>query len=197
MPNEITSQVDIFDLDTNKKVTYFKPDSSRTKYGMCMTIKPIWSSSSNQCHQLVIGYESGHIVLWDIKTSKMLDTLELYKESVMCLDYCPQMSKGLAGSVDNTLKSFCVSEDNKLTLGTEFNATNPGFSKIIFRPDNKIVAAAGWDCNVRIFGVKKFLKPLAVLSYHKQNVQAIDFSQGNMLACGSQDQLISLWDVYS
>ncbi|XP_041354489.1 guanine nucleotide-binding protein subunit beta-like protein 1 [Gigantopelta aegis] len=196
VPSDVTSQVDIFDLDTGEKVTFFKPDSSRTKYGMCMAIKLVSPPSSDQCHQVLIGYESGHVALWDTKTSKMIDSLELYKESVMCLDYSSQMSKGLAGSADNTLKSFSIYENNKLTLGPEFNATNPGFSKIVFRPDSKIVTVAGWDCNIRIFSFKKLLKPLAVLSYHKQNVQSVDFSQCNLLACGSQDQLISMWDIY-
>jgi WD40 repeat protein len=78
----------------------------------------------------------------------------------------------------------------------EIITKNPGFNQILIRKDQKIVAAAGWDSHVRIFTAKK-LKPLAVLSYHKENVQCLTFSTDNILSCGSKDHHISLWEIYT
>lgn len=79
--------------------------------------------------------------------------------------------------------------------------TNPGVSLLRIRGDGKIIAAAGWDGNVRIFGWKK-MKPLAVLQNHKDLVHSVAFSDhpepsNRLMAAGSKDQRISLWSIYT
>ncbi|TWW60749.1 Guanine nucleotide-binding protein subunit beta-like protein 1 [Takifugu flavidus] len=78
---------------------------------------------------------------------------------------------------------------------------NPGVSQLCLRGDHKLLASAGWDHRVRIFGWKK-LQPLAVLKYHTDMVQSVAFSdhqdpRQRLLAAGSKDQRISLWSVFS
>uniref|UniRef100_A0A8C2JM91 Uncharacterized protein n=1 Tax=Cyprinus carpio TaxID=7962 RepID=A0A8C2JM91_CYPCA len=60
-----------------------------------------------------------------------------------------------------------------------------------------ILATAGWDDNIRVFGWKK-LKPLAVLQHHTDMVNSVAFSDHQdppqrLLAAGSKDQRISVW----
>lgn len=79
--------------------------------------------------------------------------------------------------------------------------TNPGVSHLLIRGDGKIVATAGWDGSVRIFGWKK-MKPLAVLQHHKDLVHSVAFSDHpepseRLMAAGSKDQRISLWSIYT
>lgn len=78
---------------------------------------------------------------------------------------------------------------------------NAGISDITIRPDKKILATAGWDHRIRIFGWKK-LKPLAVLDYHTATVHCVSFSdhsnpRDRLLAAGSKDQRISVWSIYA
>lgn len=78
---------------------------------------------------------------------------------------------------------------------------NPGVSQLCLRGDRKLLALAGWDHRVRIFGWKK-LQPLAALKYHTDMVQSVAFSdhqdpRQRLLAAGSKDQRISLWSVFS
>lgn len=78
---------------------------------------------------------------------------------------------------------------------------NPGVSQLCLRGDRKLLASAGWDHRVRIFGWKK-LQPLAALKYHTDMVQSVAFSdhrdpRQRLLAAGSKDQRISLWSVFS
>ncbi|XP_078010591.1 guanine nucleotide-binding protein subunit beta-like protein 1 isoform X6 [Phascolarctos cinereus] len=79
--------------------------------------------------------------------------------------------------------------------------TNPGIADVAIRPDGKILATAGWDHRIRLFGWKQ-LKPLAVLDYHSAAVHCVAFSDPGrpgeqLLAGGSKDQRISIWSVYS
>ncbi|XP_059404674.1 guanine nucleotide-binding protein subunit beta-like protein 1 [Carassius carassius] len=79
--------------------------------------------------------------------------------------------------------------------------TNPGVSQLRIRADGKILATAGWDNNIRVFGWKK-LKPLAVLQHHTDMVNTVAFSDHQdppqrLLAAGSKDQRISVWSIYS
>lgn len=78
---------------------------------------------------------------------------------------------------------------------------NAGISDITIRPDKKILATAGWDHRIRIFGWKK-LKPLAVLDYHTATVHCVSFSDHRnpcerLLAAGSKDHRISIWSIYT
>lgn len=78
---------------------------------------------------------------------------------------------------------------------------NPGASQLCIRGDGKLLASAGWDHRVRVFGWKK-LRPLAVLQYHSDMVQSVAFSdhqdpRQRLLAAGSKDQRISLWSIYN
>ncbi|XP_061173063.1 guanine nucleotide-binding protein subunit beta-like protein 1 isoform X2 [Saccostrea echinata] len=187
LPSEETSAVDIYDIKTWKKVGCFLDSGS--KLGMTMSIKSISDTS-----QFFIGYEDGTIGFWDCKHSRILDKAKFFEECVMCLDYSSGANLGICGSPSNLLSTWNITE-NQINRGTNYEVKNPGFNDVRIRNDQKILATAGWDHQVRIFGVKK-LKPLAVLSYHKDSVQCLAFSKDNMLACGSKDQHISLWKLY-
>lgn len=96
-----------------------------------------------------------------------------------------------------TLSSFLVAPQ----IQDSVPLTNPGVSHLRIRGDGKIVAAAGWDGSVRIFGWKK-MKPLAVLQHHKDLVHSVAFSDHpepsrRLMAAGSKDQRISLWSIYT
>lgn len=49
---------------------------------------------------------------------------------------------------------------------------------------------------IRVFSMKS-MKPLAILSYHRDSVYSLDFSKSdNLLVASSQDNRISLWNIY-
>lgn len=190
-PSSKQSEVDLYDLDTMKVITTLKPDVSKEKFGMCMKIKTF---HENDGYKILIGYENGSVALWDTRQSSMVDSLIVHKDPVMCLDYSPILNKGFSGSATENLCSWTIL-DNKINKHMSISATNPGFNDTLVRKDGKIVVFAGWDGNIRIFGAKK-MKPLAVLSYHKGSVHCLTFSEDNILACGSKDEQITLWDIY-
>jgi WD40 repeat protein len=148
----------------------------------------------NDNQDLLTGYEDGSFALWDLRQNKMVDKLKVHPDALMCMDFSNVLNKGYSGSVDEDLHSWTIT-DGKINASLSVKTTNPGFNDALVRKDGKLVVFAGWDGNIRIFGAKK-LKPLAVLNYHKESVHCLAFSEDNILACGSKDELITLWDIY-
>lgn len=191
VPGDSQSQVVLYDVRTNKVASNLAPDPADKPYGMCMKIR---DSQTSNTAAILVGYEDGSIALWDLRTNKMADRLKVHEESVMCMDFNSKIEKGFSGSPDENLISWTI-ENNKIKTSNKVAMKNPGFNDIVIRKDGKIVVTAGWDRQIRIFGCKK-LKPLAILSYHKDSVNCLTFSANNILACGSKDEHISLWDIY-
>ncbi|KAL5009583.1 hypothetical protein ScPMuIL_011888 [Solemya velum] len=193
VPSDIMSQVDIYDISNKQYIGKLRPTDGDTKFGTPMSIKSV-ANNSNQS-QLVIGYENGSIVLWDTRIFKMVDSLKCHEDSVMCMCYSKDFHTGFSASVDTKIQSWKISNFENIQESSSVSITNPGLNEIVTRDDQKILATAGWDSKIRIFGLKK-LRPLAVLAYHKESVQCVGFSSDNYLAGGSKDRLISIWKVY-
>lgn len=190
IPGREISQIDIVDVCTSRLLGRCVPRTEKD-LGMCMAI----AKAGRDC-QIVTGYEDGTLALWDTRTFKIVDKMSAYTDSVMCLDYCTHINMGIAGSVDDLLVTFSLTSDNKMESVRKVKVTNPGLNQTRFRNDGKLFVTGGWDSNVRLFSAKS-LTPLAVLTYHKESVQALAFSHDNILACGSKDKHISLWDIYT
>ncbi|XP_074062594.1 guanine nucleotide-binding protein subunit beta-like protein 1 isoform X2 [Macrotis lagotis] len=150
---------------------------------------------------LLAGYEDGSVVLWNIAERRILSRLSCHKEPVMSLDFDSRKAKGVSGSSEKVLCVWSLDEQQNLKVCRTQEFTNPGIADIAIRPDGKILATAGWDHRIRLFGWKQ-LKPLAVLDYHSAAVHCVAFSDPGraneqLLAGGSKDQRISIWSVYS
>ncbi|XP_067262534.1 guanine nucleotide-binding protein subunit beta-like protein 1 isoform X3 [Chanodichthys erythropterus] len=150
---------------------------------------------------LCAGYEDGSLVLWDVSHRRPFSCLKAHPEPVMCLDIDVCRQKGISGSSEKILQSWTFDEQQNLQMRDCVQMTNPGVSQLRIRADGKILATAGWDNNIRVFGLKN-LKPLAVLQHHTDMVNSVAFSDHQdppqrLLAAGSKDQRISVWSIYS
>ena len=77
-----------------------------------------------------------------------------------------------------------------------------GIQCLKIRPDKKLFTSGGWDGKVRIFSWKS-LRKLATLAEHRGEISDIAYSNGvvsmfksPVMAVGSMDGTISLWDIY-
>ncbi|CAB4002349.1 guanine nucleotide-binding subunit beta 1 [Paramuricea clavata] len=190
--SEDQSQIDIMCLKTKKIIRKLTPESSKS-FGMCMCLKSIETEKK----YLVAGYESGDIILWDLQSSNMVSKLCVHKEPVMCVDIDPKSNRGISGSAEEKVTVFKLTAERRLEVEKTVQIKNCGISEVKIRGDCKIFATAGWDHKLRIFSWKS-LKPLAILNYHTQSVDAVAFSncQEQLLAAGSKDGRISLWSLY-
>ncbi|XP_050762662.1 guanine nucleotide-binding protein subunit beta-like protein 1 isoform X2 [Gymnogyps californianus] len=150
---------------------------------------------------LLAGYEDGSVVLWNLSMGKASSQLVCHQEPVMSLDFDSEKAKGISGSSEKVLSIWSLNEQQNLQVYKTHKLVNAGISDITIRPDKKILATAGWDHRIRIFGWKK-LKPLAVLDYHTATVHCVSFSDHKnpgerLLAAGSKDHRISIWSIYT
>ncbi len=81
------------------------------------------------------------------------------------------------------------------------NQSAVGMQAVGWRPDGKIVCAGFWDGKARIYSGKS-MNILASIGYHSQIVNSVTFSPEKvigkyLLAIGSRDGRISLWDLFS
>ncbi|XP_027715235.1 guanine nucleotide-binding protein subunit beta-like protein 1 isoform X2 [Vombatus ursinus] len=150
---------------------------------------------------LLAGYEDGSVILWDVSERSVLSRLACHEEPVMSLDFDSGRARGVSGSSEKVLCVWSLDEQQNLKVCRTQELTNPGIADVAIRPDGKILATAGWDHRIRLFGWKQ-LKPLAVLDYHSAAVHCVAFSDPGrpgeqLLAGGSKDQRISVWSVYN
>ncbi|XP_035824362.1 guanine nucleotide-binding protein subunit beta-like protein 1 isoform X2 [Aplysia californica] len=182
-PSEQQATVDLHHICSSEKsrplsVSYhhfLRPDSE-TEYGMCMKMQfcpaEVEEGVSKCPLRLLVGYESGQIVLWDADQAVQLSLLQVFEEPVMCLTvWCAtvnsrRVARGCCGSTSTELKSFCVGVDT-ITTDKSVSVTNAGFSDVCCREDAKIFATGGWDNAGRVFSAKT-LRPLVVLTYHQK-----------------------------
>lgn len=199
LPGGDLSEVKIIDLPSKAPVWILKPPVD-AKLGMPMCLK-IWQPTSSSRPLILIGYEDGSVTLWDLSEKKMLSRLTCHKEPIMCLDFDPEKVKGISGSSENALVSWGLDTQQNLKLQNTVELVNGGIAHVCLRQDKKIVATAGWDHRVRVFGWRK-LKPLAVLRYHTASIHCVAFSDHGaqserLMAAGSKDQRVSLWSLYN
>uniref|UniRef100_A0A8C7V781 Guanine nucleotide binding protein (G protein), beta polypeptide 1-like n=2 Tax=Oncorhynchus mykiss TaxID=8022 RepID=A0A8C7V781_ONCMY len=194
---EAMEEVKIIELPSKSPVCSLIPQA---KLGMVMCIK-LWQPDSSPGPLLLAGYEDGSLTLWDVSQRSVLSRAAAHPEPVMCLDFDPAGQRGISGSSEKSLASWKLDGQHRLQLQEPVALVNPGISQLCIRGDRKIVASAGWDHRVRVFGWKK-LRPLAVLQHHTDMVLSLAFSdhqdpRNRMLAAGSKDQRISLWSIYN
>ncbi|XP_030000425.1 guanine nucleotide-binding protein subunit beta-like protein 1 [Sphaeramia orbicularis] len=194
---EQTEEIKIFELPSKTPVCTLVPED---KLGMVMCIK-LWQPDSGAGPLLLAGYEDGSLLLWDVIQRSKLSHVKAHPEPVMCLTFDTKRLKGISGSSEKNLSSWILDTQNNLQLQDDVTLVNPGVSQLCVRGDSKLLASAGWDHRVRVFGWKK-LRPLAVLQYHTDMVLSVAFSnhqdsRQRLLAAGSKDQRISLWSIYN
>ena len=194
------SDIHIYDTHNHSVVQILTPSSgcklSKDGLGMCMcldSMQPTFDDTLSA--QIVSGYESGHLVVWDLRSAKELSRTAVFDDMMTCIAYSPQLNKGLCGSVNETIVQWRLDDTGTCSSVNRRNITNPGLNNMAIRSDSKIAAAACWDFTIRIFSMRT-LRPLAVLQHHRDSVQCVSFSTDFYLAAGSKDHNISLWDIY-
>uniref|UniRef100_A0A803JXK0 Guanine nucleotide-binding protein (G protein), beta polypeptide 1-like n=1 Tax=Xenopus tropicalis TaxID=8364 RepID=A0A803JXK0_XENTR len=194
MPGKDSSQVQVLDLNSKKIVSSMKL-STDNQWGMAMCMK-LWQPISGPSPLLLVGYEDGSVALWNVLEHRLMSRLTCHMEPVMSLDFDCLKARGASGSSERVLNVWSLDEQQNLKAYKTQELVNPGISDVVLRQDRKILATAGWDHRIRVFGWKR-MKPLAVLQYHSAIVHCVSFSdhltpEDRLLAAGSKDHLISL-----
>nr|XP_004670902.1 guanine nucleotide-binding protein subunit beta-like protein 1 isoform X2 [Jaculus jaculus] len=194
VPGKGSDEVQILEMPSKTSVCTLKPEAD-AKPGMPMCLG-LWQANSSPRPLLLVGYEDGSVVLWDISERKVCSHIACHEEPVMGLDFDSQKARGVSGSAGKELVVWSVDGPQSLQVCGTHKLTNPGIADVAIRPDHKILATAGWDCRIRVFHWRT-MKALAVLAFHSASVNCVAFATNGLLAAGSKDQRISVWSLYS
>lgn len=196
-PNQLG--VSIWNIETKHKICSLLP-SDPTSRGSLMQVR--WIKVKTNV-SLTVVYESGHICLWDWNNKKIISEAKV-SENPICLTYDDKSETGIIGTASEKVFIFHCNSEFMISIVKEICITNAGLSSCIIRPDGKLLVTSGWDSRIRIFSNRK-CKPLAVLQYHKKTVECLAYSTSDvecfgsrfLLAAGSSDKSISLWNIFT
>lgn len=178
-------------MSNNQLIKTFRPETTENR-GMLMCIQVIDDS------QLLLGFENGELVVVDSRAFTQLSSFNFFNgQPVLAFDYSKSKNFGICGSTETVLNQFTINQENSLECGRQIRMVNPGVNCVRIRTqDQKIFACGGWDSRVRVYGVKK-TNLLASLDFHKESINCIEFSRSNLMAVGSNDGIISFWNLYN
>uniref|UniRef100_A0A8C0XHY6 Guanine nucleotide-binding protein subunit beta-like protein 1 n=1 Tax=Castor canadensis TaxID=51338 RepID=A0A8C0XHY6_CASCN len=193
VPGKGTDEVQILEMPSKTSVCTLKPEAD-AKPGMPMCLG-LWQANSSPRPLLLAGYEDGSVALWDILERKVCSRVACHEEPIMGLDFDSQKVRGVSGSAGKALAVWSLDGQQSLQVCSTHELTNPGIADVTIRPDQKILATAGWDHRIRVFHWRT-MKPLAVLAFHSASIHCVAFATNGLLAAGSKDQRISVWSLY-
>lgn len=184
-----------------EKFGSLEPNETTTKLGDPMCMKFVEFPGDRPC--LIVGYEAGWLLLWDLNTSQSIGKLKT-QECPMSVDYHREQQRGMIGNASDVIQIFSIGrQDLSLAHKLDINIKNPGINKVQTRSDGKVFVSGGWDGHIRIFSWFS-LRPLVVLTEHKKAIQDVVYSQekvsfwnANIMAAGGLDGAITLWNLYN
>lgn len=140
---------------------------------------------------LAVGLLNGHIELWQVSDSSLINTLEGHTGAITSLDFGPDGETVVSGSVDTTIRLWQVRDGEELITLEEH--TEP-ISQVRFSPDGTTLASASWDTTVRLWQVSDG-EVLYTLDHFPHQVTDVAFApDGNTLISTAGD-LLRLWQV--
>ncbi len=143
------------------------------------------------------GSDDPTVKLWDIKTRKLVETLEGHTGSVLSVSFSPDGAL-LASAGDWEDPTVRLWDVTTRKLVETLRGHTEEVSSVSFSPDGALLASAGgWeDGSVRLWDVGK-RELIGILEGHTGGVHSLSFSpDGALLAsAGRHEGSVSLWDV--
>lgn len=193
-----SSYVDLLDIRQREFVQSYKDSET---LGLCLNMAFVRTSHLPVC--LCGAFEDGSLRWWDLRIpDRPLPNfcLKSHSEPVLCFDIDTTNGHGVSAGADASLCIFRF-DSTMVHRIKSVELPNSGIADLKIRQDKKLFVSAGWDHRIRVYSWKKH-SALAILRYHEESVSCVDFptnpSDGKfLLAGGSKDKRISLWDIYN
>jgi WD40 repeat protein len=201
------TDISVYDLKHSTEEYIYKLSFPDEDTGHLLCLKDLTISGKIY---LISGYESGHIILWDLNESKLIHQIKI-NVPVCSVDYDEGLNRGVVASsmhskifvfnIDKATLELSYREYETVTLLSNDALKVSGLSTLKIRPDKKCLVTGSCDGVINIFSWKS-LRKLVLLKNHRSEITEIAFSNGiidnfksNITAVASMD-CVSLWSIY-
>ncbi len=162
-------------------------------------VKSIAISPNSQT--LASGDNKGNISLWDLKTLQKKEILipQILKQftRIKSLTFSPDGQTLAAASQDGNSAKLCIWKLETEEV-VEIHSKQKIVNSIAYNPaDSRILVSAGRDKTIKLWNISSG-KEICTLSQHTKEVTSVAFSSnGKLLASGSKDGIVNIWDTGS
>ncbi|WP_375505634.1 protein kinase [uncultured Nostoc sp.] len=187
--------IKLWDLNTKKVLASLS--------GHSQAVKSVTFSPNGQI--LATASDDKTIKLWQVETLEEICTLLGHAHAVKSVAFSPDGQILASGSWDKTIKLWDVNTGKEICTiaGHQLKINSVAFS-----PQGQLLASASYDRTIRLWQIpalegsqrefenRPYCSLLATLSGHAWAVLTVAFSpDGQILATGSDDNTIKLWEV--
>ena len=159
----------------------------------------LYSADINRENALLAtgGYDQS-ILLWDIKTGKILRELTGHNGPIYDLEFHPTLPLLASASGDRTVKLWDIHSGERLDT---LNQPEKEQYTVTFHPEGRYIAAGGVDRRIRIWEIteqgQEGTNPILYSRFaHEQPIVRVTFSpDGNVLCSAGQDQILKFWET--
>ncbi|KAH9976252.1 WD repeat protein [Lactifluus volemus] len=145
---------------------------------------------------IVTGGDDGKVKLWNTRSGFCIITFSQHTASVSSVQFASQGQVLFSASLDGTVRAFDLVRYRNFRT---FTSPSPvQFSCLAVDPSGEVIAAGSTDSfEVFLWSIQTG-KLLDVLAGHEGPVSSLAFSLAtNVLASGSWDKSVRVWDVFS
>lgn len=140
--------------------------------------------------------QSFGVPIWDIESGMRLAFLdEGLRDGFATYDAAFSPDGAILAAADSRSIKLWDIQSQKMLL--KWQAHSPSIESIVFSPDGKLLATAGWDKVIKLWDIQTG-KLVRSMTGHRGYILSLSFCpDGKTLASGSNDFTVRLWDVAS
>jgi WD40 repeat protein len=143
---------------------------------------------------LATGGNDNTIILWDVNSGTMMNTLKGHTNWVIGISFSPNGHQIATASKDMTAKIWDVRSGSEVVSLKGHTAT---VSCVTYSQDGKSIATGSADASVKVWDAASGIA-LRTLGGHTKPVYSVSFSpDGIHLASSGEDHQLKVWDVQS
>jgi WD40 repeat protein len=135
---------------------------------------------------------SGEIKKWDLKTGKLIQTIEGHNDAIYSLAISHNGAYLATGSYDQSIHLWNT-EDG--TLIRSFNGHQGAVFDLAFRPDDQILASASADRTIKLWNIETGERTDTLSQPLKEQHTVLFSKDGKRLFAGGVDNRIRIWSI--